>query len=220
MTELEQALARLEVDWPATPSFDLRAPAPTPASRSRRRPLVLGIAAAAVVAVACALAVPQSRGAILRFFHIGGETVDRVHTLPPAAERSLRASLGFRISHAGAARLLERPFAVENVPLYRTNVVVSALLPGDVLLSEWHTGNDPIVMKKLVGGATDVEEVVLEPGVTGLWIHGGRHVFIAPQLPARYAGNTLVWQRDGITFRLEGKSLTRAAAISLARPLR
>jgi hypothetical protein len=215
MTELEQALARLEVDWPATPSFDLRAPAPR-----ARRTLVLGIAVAVAVAIACAFAVPQSRGAILRFFHIGGETIERVSTLPPATEQSLRATLGFRISSAEAARLLDRRFAVDDVPLYRTNSVVSALLPGDVLLSEWHTGNDPIVMKKLVGGATDVEEVVVGPGVTGLWIHGGRHVFIAPQLPARFAGNTLVWQRDGITFRLEGKSLTRAAAIDLARPLR
>lgn len=217
MTELEQALARLEVDWPATPSFELRAPAP--AMRPRRR-LVPGVAVAVLVAVACAFAVPQSRAAILRFFHIGGETVERVNTLPPATAQSLRATLGFRISGADATRLLGRPFAVAAVPLYRTSSVVSTLLPGDVLLSEWHTGNDPIVMKKLVGGATDVEEAVLGPGRTGLWIHGGRHVFIAPQLPARFAGNTLVWQRDGMTFRLEGKALTRAAAIRLARPLR
>lgn len=215
MTELEQALASLEVDWPATPSFDLRAPAPR-----ARRPVVLGIAVAVAVAVACAFAVPQSRGAILRFFHIDGETVERVSTLPPATERSLRATLGFRISGAEATRLLGRPFAVEDVPVYRTDSIVSALLPGDVLLSEWHTGNNPFIVKKLVSGATDFEEVVVEPGVTGLWIHGGRHVFIAPHLPARFAGNTLVWQRDGITFRLEGKSLTLAAAIGLARPLR
>jgi hypothetical protein len=214
MTELEHALASLDVDWPATPSFELRAPAPR-----ARRPLVLAVAVALLVAVASAFAVPQSRGAILRFFHIGGETIERVNTLPPAAERSLRATLGSRISRAEAARLLGRPFAVGDVQLYRTNTVVSALLPGDVLVSELQTGNDPILLKKLVSGATDVEEVVLEPGLTGLWIHGGRHVFIAPALPARFAGNTLVWQRRGITFRLEGPSLTRAQAVRLARRL-
>jgi hypothetical protein len=215
MTELERALAGLDVDWPATPSFELRAPAP----RARRR-VVLAIAVAVLVAVACAFAVPQSRGAILRFFHIGGESIERVHTLPPASEQSLRASLGFRISRAQGANLLGRPFAVAGVQLYRTNIVVSALLPGDVLLSELRTGNDPIILKKYVAGATDVAGVALEPGLTGLWIHGGRHVFLAPQLPARFAGNTLVWQRGGITFRLEGKSLTRADAIRLARTLR
>ena len=215
MADLERALASLEIDWPATPSFELHAPA-----RHARRPLVRGLAVAFAVAVACAFAVPQSRSAILRFFHIGGETIERVTTLPPAKERSLRASLGVRISRAGGARLLERPFAVAHVQLYRANTVVSALLPGDVLLSELRTGNDPIIMKKYVSGATDVREVVLEPGLTGLWLHGARHVFLAPTVPARFAGNTLVWQRDGITFRLEGKSLTRAAAIQLARTLR
>src|SRR5690242_6301195 len=107
MTELERALASLEIDWPATPSFDLRAHAH--ASRLRRR-LVLAVAVAVVVAVASAFAVPQSRSAILRFFHLGGETIERVHTLPPATERSLRASLGHRITRAEGARLLGRPF--------------------------------------------------------------------------------------------------------------
>jgi hypothetical protein len=215
MTELEQALASLEIDWPETPSFELRAPA-----ARARRPVVLAIAVAVIVAVGCAFAVPQSRGAILRFFHIGGETIERVHRLPPASERSLRASLGFGISRTEAANLLGRQFAVADVQLYRTGVVVSALLPGDVLLSEARTGDDPILMKKFVSGATQVEAVALVPGVTGLWLHGGRHVFMAPQLPPRFAGNTLVWQRDRITFRLEGKSLTRAEAARLARTLR
>jgi hypothetical protein len=215
MTELEHALASLEIDWPATPSFELRAP-----ERPARRRIVLALAVAVVVAVAAAFAVPQSRGAILRFLHLGGETIERVHTLPPASDRSLRASLGFRISRAEGARLLGRPFAVADAQLYRTDVVVSALLPGDVLLSELRTGDNPIILKKYVGGATDVEEVVVEPGLTGLWIHGAHHVFIAPQLPARFAGNTLVWQREGITFRLEGKSLRLAEALRLARTLR
>jgi hypothetical protein len=215
MTELEHALESLEIDWPATPSFELRAPA-----RRARRPYVLAVAAGIVVAVACAFAVPQSRSAILRFFHVGGETIERVDTLPSAQERALRASLGFRISQADAARLLGRPFAVPAARVYRSGRVVSALLPGEILLSETLTGNDRVLLKKFVGGATDVEEVVLRPGLTGLWIHGGRHVFIAPQLPPRFAGNTLVWQRGGITFRLERKSLTRAEAIRLARTLR
>lgn len=215
MTELEHALESLEIDWPATPSFELRAPA-----ARRYRPLVVALAVALLVAVASAFAVPQSRGAILRFFHLGGETIERVDTLPPAAERSLRASLGLRISRTQGASLLGRTFAAPDVQLYRTGIVVSALLPGQVLLSELHTGDDPIIMKKFVGGATEVEEVVFGPGLTGLWIHGARHVFMAPQLPARFAGNTLVWQRGGITFRLEGKSLTRAEAIRLARTLR
>jgi len=214
MTELERALASLEIEWPETPAFELRAPAP-----ARRRRL-LAVAVAIVVAVGSALGVPQSRGAILRFLHLGGVTVERVQTLPPARERALRASLGSPTTRAEARRLLGREFAAAGVPLYRAGRVVSALLSGNVLLSELATGNDPAILKKFVAGATAVEEIELAPGTPALWMHGGRHVFVAPQLPARYAGNTLVWQRGRITYRLEGRTLTREAAVRLARTLR
>ena len=48
------------------------APRPWPFA-ARRRVLVLALAAL-VVAIAAAFAVPPARTAILRFFHIGGET--------------------------------------------------------------------------------------------------------------------------------------------------
>jgi hypothetical protein len=214
MTELERALATLEIDWPDTPAFDVRAPAPSP------RRWLLAVAVAVVVAVGCALAVPQSRGAILRFLHLGGVTIERVDTLPSAQERALRASLGTPITPAEARRLLGREFAARGVPLYRAGQVVSALLPGNVLLSELAAGNDPALLKKFAAGSTAVEGVELGPGIAAIWIHGGHHVFLEPELPARYAGNTLLWQRGRITYRLEGHKLTRADAIRLARTLR
>ena len=214
MAELERALTSLDVEWPETPTFALSSPAPAP-----RRRRLLAVAVAVVLAVACAFAVPQSRGAILRFLHLGGERIERVQTLPPAEERSLRESLGPRISAAAAEQLLDRPFAVRVVPLYHVDRVVSALLPGDALLSELLTGADPVLMKKFVSGSTQVEWVQLDPGTPAVWIHGGRHVFLEPQLPARFAGNTLVWQRNGITYRLEGRTLTRADALRIARSL-
>src|SRR5919199_2471485 len=58
----------------------------------RRRVLVLALAAL-VVAIAAAFAVPPARTAILRFFHIGGETIERVATLPNAPRRSPIAGL-------------------------------------------------------------------------------------------------------------------------------
>src|SRR5256885_16552602 len=58
----------------------------------RRRPLVPALAVLAV-ALAAAFAVPPARTAILRFFHIGGETVERVKVLPPARHRSPVAGL-------------------------------------------------------------------------------------------------------------------------------
>lgn len=216
MTELERTLASLEIDWPDTPSFDLHAPA---AATNRRR-WALAAVVTVVVAVGCALGVPQSRGAILRFLHLGGVTIERVQTLPAAQDRALRASLGTPITRAEARRLLGREFAARDVPLYRAGQVVSALLPGNVLLSELATGTNPAVLKKFVAASTVAEAVELSPGIAAIWIHGGRHVFIEPRLPARYAGNTLLWQRGRITYRLEGHALVLEDAARLARTLR
>src|SRR5258708_36086623 len=95
-----RALAE-HVEWPATPELQLEL---TP-RRSRRRP-ALALAFPVVLAIAVAFAVPQSRAAILRLFHLGAVTVRVVDTLPPAQERPLSAGLGSVISLAEAKRLV------------------------------------------------------------------------------------------------------------------
>src|SRR5438128_12355078 len=95
--ELERELRALTVEWPQTPDFRLVL---EPRRRSRR-PLLVAVALA-LVALAAALAVPQSRGAILRFLHLGGESIQFVQTLPPARERPLEAGLGPPVSEAEA----------------------------------------------------------------------------------------------------------------------
>ena len=66
--DLERELRALDVEWPPTPHLRL---AFEPLVRRRsRRPLV-AVVALALVAIVAALAVPQSRGAILRFLQIG-----------------------------------------------------------------------------------------------------------------------------------------------------
>ena len=97
--DLERELRALPIEWPATPQFE-----PVLARRRRRWPLAVAIALAAIAA---AFAVPQSRGAILRFFDIGADKIEFVGTLPPAQERSLDAGLGAPIDarHARGIRL-------------------------------------------------------------------------------------------------------------------
>ena len=80
-------LRALEVDWPPTPELRLVL---EPLRRRSRRPLFAAVALA-LVALAAAFAVPQSRGAILRFLHLGGESVQFVETLPPASVSPDRA---------------------------------------------------------------------------------------------------------------------------------
>jgi|tagenome__1003787_1003787.scaffolds.fasta_scaffold20812701_3 hypothetical protein len=218
MSELERALEQLgrEVDWPATPAFTLR--------RARSRRWLIAVALA-VVALAIAFAVAPARSAILRFFHLGAVSIERVDTLPAARERPLSSSLGVPIAQADARSLLGTPFRAPahlQPRLYRSGQSVSALLaaPDPVLLTELRSGvNDQVLVKKLVGTSTDARGVDLGLGAPAVWIAGGEHVYLAPPLPARLAGNTLIWVRAGITYRLEGKALTLDRARALAREL-
>jgi len=75
------------------------------------------------------------------------------------------------------------------------------------------------MMKKLAGGSTGVEWIPIEPGIQGLWIAGARHIFFGPELPPRLAGNVLLWESGAITFRLEGRTLTKKRALELAREI-
>src|SRR5438094_10609955 len=92
--DLERELRALDVEWPPTPELRL---ALEPLRGRSRRPLFAAVALA-LVALAAAFAVPQSRGAILRFLHLGGETIQFVDTLPPAQERPLGEGLGSVVS--------------------------------------------------------------------------------------------------------------------------
>ena len=208
MTDLERALRALDVDWPSTPEIRLKL-----APRRRRRVVV---AVALAVAIATAFAVPQSRGAILRFFHLGGVTVVQVETLPAAEEQPLSAGLGQPVTDGEAEQALGTPFLpLRHGPLYGNEGIVSTLLAGPVLLSEF---GSPDMIKKFAGASTRVTWLQVAPGVPGLWIEGGEHVvFFLPNASPRLAGNVLVFVSGGVTFRLESRRLDEQAALHLAR---
>ena len=107
--ELESELRALaaEIEWPQTPALR---PELAPRRRLMRRDRALVLAVAFVAAVlAAAFAVPQSRGAILRFLGLGAVHVEFVERLPAAQERPLTEGLGPTISKAVARDLLGRP---------------------------------------------------------------------------------------------------------------
>ena len=210
MTELERQLRALPVGWPETPDVAGRL------ALRRRRPVLVPAVAIAVVAIAAAFAVPQSRSAILRFFHLGGVTVQRVATLPPAQERPLAAGLGEPVDDAEARATLGGAFLpATHGRLYARDGIVSTLLSGPLLLSEFGA---PEFLKKFA--TSNVEWVQIGPDVQGLWISGAPHVvFFFPAASPRLAGNVLVWATDARTFRLEGRDLARDDALRLARAI-
>jgi len=217
VTPLEHALVALGRELELPPAPDL-----VPAVRARleprrsRRPLVLALAAAALVALAAALAVPQARSTVLRFFHLGGVTIERVETLPQAQERPLAEGLGPRVSIKDAATVADfqplLPRGVDHVYVNEGAILVLLRAHGrPVLLTEFRGG---FYMKKILGGETGIEQVRVGRDY-GLWVAGARHVFRMPSQAPRLAGNVLLWTHGGLTLRLEGR-LTKAEAVRLA----
>ena len=210
MTELERALRVLPVDWPATPDVAARL------ELRPRRHRVLVAAVAVAVAVGAAFAVPDSRGAILRFFHLRGATVERVDTLPPAEARALTAGLGKPIGDVGARSVLGAPFLPsDHGSLFDRYGFVSTLLaiPQPALLTEF---GSPSLIKKFATG--NVEWISIGPGVVGLWVPG-HHVVVFSGTSPRLAGNVLLWVSRNVTFRLEAPGLTKTRAVQLAREI-
>jgi hypothetical protein len=223
MSELERKLTALaaELDWPATPPVSVRL---EPAPSGRRRGLALAVALT-VLAVALAFAVPDSRSAILRFLHLGGVTVERVTTLPEAEERALGSDLGIPASREEAEAALGGPVVLPRVSgtpqLYVRDGIVSAVLatPEPVLVSAFRSPGGGSILKKVAGLSTVVEPATIDAEREGLWIAGGSHVVYWLTAPPRLAGNVLLWEDDGVTYRIEGKELTKERALELAREL-
>src|SRR3954462_3154544 len=135
------------VEWPPTPELRL-ALEPRAARRRSRRPLAIAIALAVIIAVAAAFAVPQSRAAILRFFHLGAATIVQVDRLPAAEQHPLSAGIGRPVSLAEAKRVFHGTLLVPPLhplpPAYLRNgpsvSFVFSYLGQPVLLSEFPLG--------------------------------------------------------------------------------
>lgn len=216
MTELERALVALGDELEFPPSRDVW---PRIADRLQRRrwirPAVFALAAG-VLALGIAFAVPPARSAILKFFHIGSVTVERVETLPPAQTQPFATGLG----PPRAQPTLKLPAGLKVTKYYKQPGMAAALLRyggKQVLLAELR-GDQMGFSKKVAGPTTHVEEVPL--GEFGLWLTGAPHVVMwdSGHAETRLAGNVLLWLLNDVTYRLEGQ-LTKGQMLALARQI-
>jgi hypothetical protein len=217
-----EVLARIEAG---------RRPANVPRRHFGRR-LALA-AAAALVVVAGSLALPVTRDAVAELLEIAGIEI----RFGPAPERrpvERRSVLGTAVSLSEARAAV--PFDVQVPARARpTRVWLDRRVPGgavtlvlgddDVLLTQFQGSIDQDLIEKVLGPGTRLRPVTVGD-VTGFWISGARHtvLYLTPggevrEDRARSAGNTLVWARGGVTYRLEA-DISRAEAVRLARSLR
>jgi hypothetical protein len=238
MSELETRLRDLGVALELPQAPDLVAAvearlATRPAPRRRWRALAAVLAAALAATAALVAFSPGARSALLDLLGIGGVTIQRAEELPDVEEYADLA-LGRLVTPAEAARVagfrVRLPATVDGRPVRRVYLDTSI---GDGAVSiTWPCCAPRVVLtqvrgsglpwaRKLVGPGTTVEDIDVA-GVPGAWIEGDQHVFLVEvwgtvvERRSRLAGNVLLWERDGVTFRLEG-DLTREQALAIAR---
>lgn len=227
MTGLEHELRGLASSLELPPERDLAPSVRARIGAARPRPGRLALALAlVVVAVAVAFAVPPARSAILRWLGLGNARIEFVDRLPDVPTRRA-LDLGERMSLAEARKrvdyhvltsdLLGEPREVhlrgdQIAYVYGDNKLVVLQSRGTFFTKE--VGPDSHVIRLRVNG----EEA--------LWVSGARHFFGyidthgASRPEEMYlAGNAMIWQRNELTLRLEGK-VSRAEALRIASSFR
>ena len=192
-----------------------------PAARVRWR-----LAAAALVVVAIGIvAIPPSRHAVARWLGIGAVEVHHGPNLPsgaspaagsvskpsPSVQRALAAArhtVAFDVALADPARA-GRLLGVEVDRRVRAGLVVLSYR-GFTLTEIASLPDRPPVEAKILDPDTQIADVTVG-GRPGLWITGPHHQLAYFDRDGNYAldtvrraGPTLLWERAGVTFRVEG----------------
>ncbi len=205
-----------------------------------RRSALVAFAAAVVVAVAASFLIPGVRTAVADFLGIGGVRLEIGATPTPPGEVGRDLFLGDPVTleqagaqsgfEMGVPAALGRPDEVfiEDVSDHRRVALLwepRASLPEaketgvGALLVEFPGAVGEYATKQVEAGL--VEEVSVN-GAPGFWVREQHFFFYTdPQGEAiddsiRLAANTLIWERNGVGYRLE-TALSKAAALRIAR---
>jgi hypothetical protein len=107
----------------------------------------------------------------------------------------------------------------------RAGIPVSRDAGVSALVVEFRGRIDEALFGKVAGAGTRIEDVTVNGG-KGFWLEGEPHLFfyrdesgIVQNETLRLAGNTLLWEQDGVTFRLEAQ-VSREEALRIAATFR
>ena len=198
-----------------------------------RRPVGRLVAAAVAVLIAFLTAVvvsPTVRAAVYDLLRVGGVEIHENEKAPPpvSVEPVLPGERDVSLAEAREAapfplRLPAHLGDPDNVRLINGNPPrVVSMAFGAVRIDQFDGGLAPMFSK--FAGADDIRQVTVDGG-PGVWVDRP-HVVIyndrdgtQHEETARLAGSTLIWEKNGITYRVEG-ALTQPEAIAIADSLR
>ena len=215
--------------YPGTPElrhFSLPQPR---AARLRRS--VLAWAAALLLVLLSAFAVPSVRAAVVEFFQIGVMRIffDAPEILPDSRLPLLRELSG-RTNLANAAEESGIPIRYPEA-LGEPDEVYLQTIEGPLVLMVWFEGGDlEATLLALGPGAfagKGPPQILVETSVGGqpaVWLEGDHSLYLKTAdgsftyVTLFEAGNALLWEAGGITYRLEGIA-GMEAAIRIAETL-
>jgi hypothetical protein len=202
----------------------------------------------AVILVAAFLLTPDLAARAAEVLGLPGAQIFRISTTPTPmpttgayvsfpgqlAASAAEASrlVGFQVREPAALGPADEIY-VELAPVrvtlvYRTRqgLPVTALPGISALIVEFKGSLDAPILGKAIGPGTTLEAVPLSSGNAAYWLAGQPHQFfyrdstgnIQPDT-LRLAGNTLLWDAAGITYRLEAQ-VTRDEAVRIASSFR
>jgi hypothetical protein len=237
--DLDAALGELDLSIGVTRRLQEATRRPVP-RRARRRRLV--VALVATIAATATLAIPSARAAVTSFFEIGAV---RVHEQPPPG--AVAGPLGLGGMTTLEATRVQMPVVVPSARGFATpdevwfddkaggvtSLVYRAKpgLPaakhtdGVGLLVQEFVGDGSGFLNKYLGNGAHAERVAVGPR-EGVFITGGDH-FVAYEdatgagrtEDGRLVGNALIFQRNGLTVRIEG-NLPLARMVAIGASLR
>jgi hypothetical protein len=236
--DLETALRDLgtRLDVPATPDVTDAVLSRLDEKPVRWRPVHrLGAAAvAAVVALATAMVVsPAVRAAVYDLLRIGGVEIHENQPAPtgltPSVPEPLPDERDVSLDEAREAadfplRLptkLDQPGTVRLIEGGRVVSMAFASPQGQVRVDQFGGGLDPMFQK--FASSDDIHHVTVA-GHPAIWVDRPHFVVYSDrdgephQESARLAGSTLIWDDEGITYRVEG-DLTESEALEIAESL-
>jgi hypothetical protein len=250
VSELERALAGIEIEYPPTPALAaaVRARvAQAPAPRRRRlapRTLAIAFAILLLLAGSAVAAVPQWRHSVLDWLGLRSVKIERVQTLPRTPAGEILA-LGQRTTLAGAARQAsftpmvppglppDEVYFAEDPPggqvalVYRPSARFKAVGTTGVgiLITEFRGRQQSVYIQKALGEGTTAEPVTVDGG-RGLWIAGRPHVLMyrdtggAVQSYTPRLATNTLLWRRGELLLRLEAHISKADALGIARSMR